>query len=274
MSSVRRSVQVIDLLARKGPLGVRAVAEQLSLPLGSVHRLLIDLAEEDVVERTPEGRWDLSHKLLEITSIQLSRLEFPRLVRPFCERIAEATGETANVNALSGLSAVCVDKVRGNEGMQLDWPIGSRGPLYCGGAGKAILAFLTEAEQQRVLQGPLTPFTVNTVTRSEVLKTELARIRERGYSIDDQEIVMGVYCLSMPIFGRTARPVGAVSITGPKPKRPGPEIEPFVAMLSEACSYVSRRLGFVGSFSFWERARPAAKKRTASAIVLARREAL
>jgi hypothetical protein len=45
-------------------------------------------------------------------------------------------------------------------------------------------------------------------------------------------------------------------------------------MLSEACSYVSRRLGFVGSFSFWERARPAAKKRTASAIVLARREAL
>ena len=41
----------LDLLARKGPLGVRAVAQQLGLPLGSVHRLLLDLAEEDVVER-------------------------------------------------------------------------------------------------------------------------------------------------------------------------------------------------------------------------------
>jgi IclR family acetate operon transcriptional repressor len=266
-------MQVIDLLARKGPLGVRAVAQQLTLPLGSVHRLLLDLASESVVERMPEGTWDLSHRLLEITSVQLNRLEFPRLVRPFCERIAAATGETANVNALNGLSAVCVDKVRGNEGMQLDWPIGSRGPLYCGGAGKAILAFLGEAEQQQVLDGPLEPFTANTITRPDVLKAELARIQERGYSIDDQEIVLGVYCLSMPIFGRAGRPVGAVSLTGPRPKRPGPDIEPFVAMLQEACSYVSRRLGFVGALPFLQTAQPLAK-RTRSEIRLARREAL
>jgi DNA-binding IclR family transcriptional regulator len=247
MSSVRRSVQVIDLLARRGPLGVRAVAQQLSLPLGSVHRMLTDLAEENVVERTADGGWELSHKLLEISSLQLNRLEFPNLVRPFCERIAEATGETANVNALSGLSCVCVDKVRGNEGMQLDWPIGSRGPLYCGGAGKAILAFLSDADQERVFEGPLSPFTSNTITNPDMIRAELTRIRQRGYSIDNQEIVMGVYCLSMPIFGRSGRPVGAVSITGPKPKRPGREIEPFVTMLGEACGHVSRRLGFVGS---------------------------
>ena len=43
MSAITRSVQVMDLLARKGPLGVRAVAQQLALPLGSVHRLLLDL---------------------------------------------------------------------------------------------------------------------------------------------------------------------------------------------------------------------------------------
>ena len=45
MSSIRRSVQVMELLARKSPLGVRAVATQLSLPLGSVHRLLLDLEQ-------------------------------------------------------------------------------------------------------------------------------------------------------------------------------------------------------------------------------------
>ena len=55
MSSIKRSIQALDLLARKGPLGVRAVAQQLSLPLGSVHRMLVDLEAEDVVERTPDG---------------------------------------------------------------------------------------------------------------------------------------------------------------------------------------------------------------------------
>ena len=48
MSSIRRSVQVMELLARKGPQGVRPVAQQLGLPLGSVHRLLLDLEAEGV----------------------------------------------------------------------------------------------------------------------------------------------------------------------------------------------------------------------------------
>ena len=126
MSSIRRSVHVIDLLARRGPQGVRAVAQLLSLPLGSVHRILIDLAAEEIVERTPAGEWELSYRLLTITGLQLDRLEFSKLARPFCERIAEATRETVNVSALSGTTGVCIDKVRGNEGMQLDARIGSR----------------------------------------------------------------------------------------------------------------------------------------------------
>ena len=48
----------------------------------------------------------------------------------------------------------------------------------------------------------------------------------------------------MPILDAPARPVGAMSISGLSPKQPGPELDPLVAMLSEACGYVSRRLGY------------------------------
>ena len=170
MSSINRAIQAMELLARKGPLGVRAVAQQLSLPVGSVHRMLLDLEEERVAERTPDGGWVLSNRLFEITGLQLDRVEFPRLAHPFCERIAEATRETVNVNVVSGITAVCVDKVRGNEGMQLDWRIGSRGPLYCGGAAKAILAYMSEAEQERVLAEPMPAFTPTTFTDPKALK--------------------------------------------------------------------------------------------------------
>ena len=78
MSSIIRSVQAMDLLARKGPLGVRAVAQQLQLPLGSVHRMLLDLAEAGVADRTPSGEWELSFRLLEITGLQLERIDLPR----------------------------------------------------------------------------------------------------------------------------------------------------------------------------------------------------
>lgn len=246
MSSIRRAVQVLDLLAGKGALGVRAIAQQLKLPVGSAHRLLIDLSEENVVERTEEGAWQLSYRLLAITDKQLDGVRFPRLARPFCEAMAEQTHETINVNVLSGQFCVCIDKVRGSQGMQLDWPIGSRAPLYCGGSAKSILAFMGEAALEKVLSQPLNKFTVNTVTDPKKLRAELATIRKRGYSIDDQEMVMGVFCIGMPIVDRLGRPVGAISISGPSSKRPGPELQPLVDLLAEATSKVSARLGYAG----------------------------
>src|SRR3984893_16424072 len=225
MSSVRRSVQVIDLLARRGPLGARAVAQQLALPLGSVHRIIVDLAAEAIVERTASGEWELSYRLLTITGLQLDRLEFARLARHYCERIAEATRETVNVSAVSGTAGVCIDKVRGTEGMQLDARIGSRRALYCCGAGKAMLAYISPDEQQRVIDLPLMPLTPNTITDPTELKREITRIRQRGYSIDNEEVVLGVHCVGMPILDRSGRAVGGISITGPAPKVPGPALD-------------------------------------------------
>jgi DNA-binding IclR family transcriptional regulator len=246
MSSIRRSIGVLDLLARKGPLGVRAVAQQLRLPLGSVHRLLLDLAEEGVVERTVDGEWELSFRLLEITGLQLDRIELPGLARPFAERIAETTGETVNVYAVSALACVCIDKVRGNERMQLDMRIGTRGAIYLGGAGKAVLAYMNDAERDNVMSEPMPAVTAYTITDPDLLRAELERVRQRGYSIDSQEVVVGVYCVSMPVFDRLGRPVAALSITGPSVKQPGREIQPQVAMLAEACGHISKRLGYLG----------------------------
>lgn len=248
MSAITRSIQALDLLARKGPLGVRAVAQQLELPLGSVHRLLHDLAEEGIVDRTPSGEWELSYRLLEITGYQLERIDLPRLCRPFAEKIAEATNETVNVNALSGHWGVCIDKVRGNERMQLDLRIGNRGPLNCGGAGKAMLAFMSEEEREQIYAQPLAGFTPFTITDPAALKAEIERIRQRCYSIDDQEVVVGVYCVSVPILDRTGRSAGALSVTGPSPKSAGPEVKPIVDMLWDACGHVSRRLGYSGTW--------------------------
>jgi DNA-binding IclR family transcriptional regulator len=248
MSSIKRSVQVMELLARKSPMGVRAVASTLGLPLGSVHRLLLDLEEEGIAERTLEGEWELSFRLLEITGIQLERIALPSLARPFAEHIAEATRETVNINVLSGLHGICIDKVRGSEGMQLDMRIGTKGSIYCGGAGKAMLAYMNEVDQQKVLDGPMPPLTPKTITDPETLRAELVRIKARGYSIDDQEVVMGVYCVAVPILHANGRPAGAISITGASVKAPGPDVQPLVDMLNEACGHVSRRLGFRGEW--------------------------
>lgn len=248
MSSIRRTIQVLDLLARKGALGARGVAQQLNLPVGSVHRLLIELEAEKVVERNAEGSWQLAYRLLEIVDLQLDGVEIPRLARPFCENMAEVTRETVNLNLLTGGACVCIDKVRGSDGMQLDLRIGSRAPLYCGGSAKAMLAFLPEAERERIIAEPRERFTAFTLMEPDALRGELDDIRTRGYAIDNQEMVIGVFCVGVPIVDRTGRPVAAISITGSSQKTPGPGVAPWVAMLQDACMEVSRRLGYGGTW--------------------------
>lgn len=246
MSGVTRAVDVMDLLARDGPLGVRAISKALSLPTGSTHRLLADLEEASVAERGADGDWDLSLRLLEITGYQLERMELSHIARPFVERIAAATRETVNVTAPNGFEGVCIDKVRGADGMQFDLRIGSRAPLYVGGAGKAILAYRPESEVEHVIRSPKRALTPNTLIDADVLADEIRSTRARGYAIDDQEFALGVYCVAVPVLDRSGRAAGALSVAGPSPKAPGPDIEPLVTMLNEAAQYVSRRLGYTG----------------------------
>ena len=193
MSSIRRSIQALDLLARKGPLGVRAVAQQLGLPLGSVHRLLLDLAEEGVVERTAEGEWELSFRLLEITGLQLDRLQFSRLAQPLCRKDRRGD-EGDRQHQCAQRHGRRLHRQGARQRGHAARSAGSARAARCivGGAGKAMLAFLNEADQQRVIEAaPLVALTPKTITNPKLLREELIRIRQRGYSIDDQEVVIG-----------------------------------------------------------------------------------
>jgi DNA-binding IclR family transcriptional regulator len=245
MSSIARSIAVIDLLARRGPLGVRAIAQSLELPLGSAHRILVDLAAECVVERSGDGDWQLAYRLLEIVGVQLERVQLPRLARPVLEQVASDTRETTFLAVPSGDEIVYLDKVQTDMQLQLNVELGTRRPMHCTGLGKAILAYLPEAQREQVLaRSKLRPYTANTIVDPIDLRLELERTRLRGYSIDRGEIIAGVHCIAVPILNHAGRPVGAISIAGTIPKTPGERLDAMASRLKSAGEYVSRRLGF------------------------------
>jgi len=241
-------MQVLDLLARRGPLGVRAIAHELALPLGSTHRLLQDFDAENVVERTPDGAWELSFRLTQIVGIQLERVQLPRLARPILEQLASDTREAAFLAVPSRDEIVYLDKVQTDLQLQLNVEVGTRRPMHCTGLGKAILAFLPDAQLEQFLAtSAMRPFTSRTITDPMMLRLELDRTRTRGYALDHEEIISGVHCVAVPILNHAGRPVGAISVAGTTPKQDGERLDTLVERLKTAGDYVSRRIGFTGS---------------------------
>jgi IclR family acetate operon transcriptional repressor len=238
----------LELLARRGPLGIRATAQALHLPLGSTHRLLQDLAAEAAVERTPDGQWELSYRLAQIVGVQLERVQLPRLVRPILEQLASETREAAFLAVPSRDEIVYLEKVQTDLQLQLNVEVGTRRPMHCTGLGKAILAFLPEVQLEHYLAAnPMRPFTPKTITDPMTLRLELERTRRRGYAMDHEEIILGVHCVAVPILNHAGRPVGAISVAGTTPKADGERLEELVLRLRTAGEYVSRRIGFSGA---------------------------
>ena len=145
--------------------------------------------------------------------MSVSRFSLPRRAEPFLKEVVRETGETAQVCVLNNTQMMVVANA---DAPWLVRAIGHRGELHSSASGKAFLAFLPRPAQDLLLsRATLTRFTRNTITTLAALKVELARVRRRGFSVNDEEVELGVRCIGAPIFDSKARVIATLSIAGP-----------------------------------------------------------
>lgn len=203
---------MLAALLEDGPMRQSELARQLQLPKATVHRLLGALEAAGFATRAPDGTFWPGPRLL------LARLSIVEPIVEACHgvltRLAQATGEAANLAMLIGAQAAYLDAVRGSHAVGIFTEIGARVPLHATGVGKALLASLPAAQRARLLTRiDLPRYTDSTITTREGLDSELAQARHRGYVLDLEEYMNGVRCVASPLQMHGV-PV-AISISGP-----------------------------------------------------------
>ena len=143
-------------------------------------RYLSVLESRGVAERSGTG-WSLGLALFELGSHVPVRSIVVERVRPFLERLARETGESANLACLAGSSAIYLDRAEADRSLRMRSVPGDRLPLYCTGVGKAILSLLTEERARAILgAGPLPKINERTITDPEDVIKEARQAREIG----------------------------------------------------------------------------------------------
>jgi IclR family acetate operon transcriptional repressor len=61
-------------------------------------------------------------------------------------------------------------------------------------------------------------FTPNTITSRRQFVRTLAKVREQGCSVDNEETELGASCVAVPILNATNFAVAGISISGPSPR--------------------------------------------------------
>lgn len=156
--------------------------------------------------------------------------------------LAAACGETAHLTILDGPEVIFIDQVLGPRTIRMEVKVGTRMPAHVTAAGKALLAWQTDAALGSVLSAGLQGFTPQTLTDPEVLKREFALVRRRGWATEVEEHELGAACVAAPIASGAGPPLASLSISGPTSRlRPG-QLKELGNRIREAADGVAQSL--------------------------------
>ncbi len=220
LAATGRAFAILQVVASSAhPLDVLDIASALSLPRATVYRLIEWFMQQGYLAREPGRRRIIIGPRLGDLALNLVaasvRNDVPHVV---LQRVARALNETCNLGTLVNGEVVYLDRVEVEHWpLRLHYAAGARVPLHCSAMGKLFLAMAPPARRQRLLRAlDLKRFTGNTITERGRLESELRQIAKEQVSFDEQEFLVGVFCMAVPVLGSKGEICAALAVQAPE----------------------------------------------------------
>ena len=207
--------QLVDELARLGPSTPAELAKAINEPRPTVYRLVDALQQVGVIRSGGTGRLELGTALLRwgdaAVDAFIDRDELSKQLR----WVREQLGMNVYFCAPRADGALCLDHLEGSVVDMLDLGPGRMLPRHAGAASIALLAYESTERQKTVLaDAPFDRIASATPTSARQLRQRLDRAAERGWAVDDNEIVEGVASVAVPVRREDGAAIGVVSVAG------------------------------------------------------------
>lgn len=240
--AIGRALAVLKLLANNPvELGISEIATQLELSSGTAHRVVRALIAEGLVAHNPRtDSYYLGAGMILLGQAAQRGFGLDKAL-PVLEQLNAETDESVNLTVREGGESVVMLRVQSALPLRFEQYSGARFPLYTTASGKAILAYSADAAAYlEALPATLPKLTERTLTSPEQLATQLAEIRTRGYSIDEEENVAGVRCVGAPILDSDGHAQAALVIQVPTVRMPPKRMRELGARVVTAAKEVAQ----------------------------------
>ena len=215
--SIARAFGVLEFLdnSQRG-WNISELSRKLAVPKSTMHLIVLSLERHGYVSREPGSRkYTLAVKAWELGRGLMRNVLLPDIAQTHLNELVKRLQLTAHLAILEHDQAVYVQKVDCPGLIRFDTYVGKRTNLHCTAVGKVLLAHSSEQKLGHILERePFARYTRHTITSALLLRKELAKVRQAGYAVDDQEEELEVRCVAVPVFRRTGEFVAALGVTG------------------------------------------------------------
>jgi DNA-binding IclR family transcriptional regulator len=244
--SLDRGLQImLEVAAGKSTLN--ELAEALGVHKSTVLRLLRTLEDYRFVQRDGAHHYRLGGKLFDLSTQALEQRDIRRIAAPFLTELNVKLGHTLHLATYEGGEAVYVDKYDSRHNVRMYSRIGKTAGLHCTAVGKVLVAYLPDAERERVIgELDFVVRTENTIRDAAAYTAELEVVRRQGYALDRAENESFVTCIAAPVRDASGDVIAAVSISVPVMMLNGDSIVAMLPDLVETTTAISAACGWTG----------------------------
>lgn len=212
VSTLKKGLLVLELVKKSRGITLKKITDELSLNKSTAFRLLATLEEMGYIYKL-QNQFYIHHKMFCESFERRSTKDWTSLQS--IHQIAKQLQMSTYVGKMDGTDLVMAQVLHEPFLESADKEIGNRSKLHQSALGKVILANLQDEEVELVLEKlSLAGVTKNTFQDSQLFRYHLKAIREVGYAFDDEERIVGVRCIALPVF-RDGKVIAALAIAAP-----------------------------------------------------------
>ena len=245
VQALERGLFLLQALNREGASNLTNLAMQVGIPAPTALRMLTTMRKHGFVEFDERSQdWSIGVEAYSVGSAYLNRTNLIEVSQQVMRQLMKDTGETSNLAIEESGGIVFVAQSETQNPIRAFHSPGSRGQIHASGIGKVLLAQLSRSGVERILQKTGLPeFTENTLTNPDALFHDLDTIRQRGWSIDDEERFLGMRCIAAPIHDVTGSAIAGISISGPTVRLPDDLLPELSSKVVQAADEITRLMG-------------------------------
>jgi DNA-binding IclR family transcriptional regulator len=227
-------------------LTLTEISRRLEIPKSTTHNLLKTLLSEGYIERVEGDAYALGTAPLVLTQNIRVNVEIRDPAAPLLRQLADYARESVYLTIRDGDCALYIYAVESPQRLLARTAVGDQAPLHCTSVGKAMLAFLPQKEVKDIVgRVGLARFTEKTIGSLDALQEDLAKTRQRGFSIDCGEHELNTLCIGAPILDRRGRVIATCSVSGTNPDLITDRLSDLSTHVMHTAQEISRRMGYV-----------------------------
>ena len=249
VQALERALDIIDCFSFQArELSLTDVVNRTGLNKTTAKRLISNLTTRGYLHQSPQSKkYQLGIRLFELGGIVFSSFSLRQAAAYPMTKLQSDSGATVLLGINMEDQLVYVDKREGVGMIRISSDIGWRRPLHYGMLGMILLAGLDTKEVRRVLKkAPLQAHTPFAITDPQAFNLRLEQIRDKGYIMEKEEAVEGVFGIAAPIRDYSRKVVAALGIALPlSSSYRSTKIDPLIEMVKTTCETISNDLGYL-----------------------------